>query len=31
MNAADAGPLRDNAVLMQENDAEIRRLMGEDE
>lgn len=30
VNAVDPGVLRDNALLMQENDAEIRRLMGED-
>lgn len=29
--AVDPGPLRDNALLMQQNDAEIRRLTGEDQ
>jgi hypothetical protein len=29
VNAVDPGPLRDNALLMQQNDAEIKRLMGE--
>lgn len=29
VNAVNAGPLRDNALLMQQNDAEIRRLTGE--
>lgn len=28
-NAVDQGPLRDNALLMQQNDAEIKRLTGE--
>ena len=28
-SAVDPGPLRDNALLMQENDAEIKRLTGE--
>jgi hypothetical protein len=30
-NAMDAGPLRDNALLMQQNDAELKRLMGENQ
>ena len=30
-NAVDQGPLRDNALLMQQNDAEIKRLTGENE
>ena len=30
VSAVDPGPLRDNALLMQQNDAEIRRLTGED-
>ncbi|HEU4829773.1 MAG TPA: hypothetical protein VFT04_11325 [Gemmatimonadales bacterium] len=30
VSAVDAGPLRDNALLMQQNDAEIKRLTGED-
>ena len=29
VNAVDQGPLRDNALLMQEHDAEIKRLTGE--
>jgi hypothetical protein len=29
VNAVDQGPLRDNALLMKENDAEIKRLTGE--
>ena len=29
-SAVDPGPLRDNALLMQQNDAEITRLTGED-
>ena len=29
-SAVDPGPLRDNALLMQQNDAEIKRLTGED-
>ena len=29
VNAVDQGPLRDNALLMQQNDAEIKRLTGE--
>ena len=29
VNAVDPGPLRDNALLMQQNDAEIKRLMGD--
>ena len=29
VNAVDPGPLRDNALLMQQNDAELKRLMGE--
>jgi hypothetical protein len=28
-SAVSAGPLRDNALLMQQNDAEIKRLTGE--
>jgi hypothetical protein len=28
--AVDPGPLRDNALLMQQNDAELKRLTGED-
>ena len=28
-NAVDQGPLRDNALLMQQNDAELKRLTGE--
>lgn len=28
-SAVDQGPLRDNALLMKENDAEIKRLTGE--
>ena len=31
VNAVDQGPLRDNALLMQEHDAEIKRLMGENQ
>jgi hypothetical protein len=31
VNAVDAGPLRDNALLMQQNDAEIKRLMGDNQ
>ena len=30
-NAVDQGPLRDNALLMQQNDAEIKRLTGENQ
>ena len=30
-SAVDAGPLRDNALLMQQNDAEIERLTGENQ
>jgi hypothetical protein len=29
VNAVDQGPLRDNALLMKQNDAEIKRLTGE--
>ena len=29
VNAVDQGPLRDNALLMQQNDAELKRLTGE--
>ena len=29
-SAVDPGPLRDNALLMQQNDSEIKRLTGED-
>ena len=29
VNAVDQGPLRDNAILMQQHDAEIKRLTGE--
>ena len=28
-NAVDQGPLRDNALLLKQNDAEIKRLTGE--
>jgi hypothetical protein len=31
VNAVNAGPLRDNALLMQQNDPEIKRLMGENQ
>ena len=31
VNAVDAGPLRDNGLLMQQNDAEIKRLMGDNQ
>jgi hypothetical protein len=31
VNAVDQGPLRDNALLLQQNDAEIKRLTGENQ
>ena len=31
VNAVDPGPLRDNALLMQQNDAELKRLMGDNQ
>jgi hypothetical protein len=30
-SAVNPGPLRDNALLMQQNDAEIKRLTGENQ
>lgn len=30
-NAVDQGPLRDNALLLKQNDAEIKRLSGENQ